>query len=51
MAPESRTINNTTWKTINRAQRGVEAKERLALINLARTWTRAAERNEHPRSR
>ena len=23
-------------------------KEQLALINLARTWTQAAERNEHP---
>jgi hypothetical protein len=30
------------------ARHSTSPKERLALINLARTWTQAAERNEHP---
>jgi hypothetical protein len=30
------------------ARHSTSPKEQLALINLARTWTQAAERNEHP---
>jgi hypothetical protein len=30
------------------ARRSAIQKEQLALINLARTWTQAAERKEHP---
>jgi hypothetical protein len=30
------------------ARKSVTAKEKLALVNLARTWTQAAERSESP---
>ena len=30
------------------ARRSTAPKEQLALMNLARIWTQAAERNEHP---